>query len=724
MNSGCRNVALIARGPLAMQRCRVARVAVVLPALAAAMIFVVIGGWCRAAAVAGTWGATNAPYLDGIVCSDGATSAPFASWDFGTGSPAFLLAPVTTANGIDSARLPVAANGPQSTAAVYPGLAGFNSATDIATYATLIDQYGRSGATSIAAVAKAIMGRTGASPASCPGVPDGADLVSTAAALAGPYTLRIAPPTSPAEIGRHSTVRVTVLSARGNPVPGRTVSVSGPDVPPTTAVTDQTGVASVAVPIPADPAATSVAITAQASTPVDLVQVSGDRADLGAVYPGPPTSYTAGTTLTIDTSAQPVVEAGAATGAGLAGQEVELYADVTGLRGHTAAVSFLVHGPLPLSDTGSCAADGVPVTAPTAATTSAVDVTGDQRVTAAAWTPRSAGCYGVEADVTTTNANPVAAAKSTPSSRSNVVIVATTAALTPQNHVLAVGAIHANVSLSKAYGQTASVTGFVQGPVAPTNYSCARADFGAARRSRDFTSSAGGDGGVPLTSPAVTQVGCYRVQAAATLALPDQRAVAIPVTPVVVQVIAPRLVTTVPQLWSVSPTPIAAQVDVSGTENQPAHVALQLAYLPAQPSGCASADWSHAASVGPGASIALRSDATGLTAKSAPTKALGCYLPIARLTIDANPAISITAAVSDVNNAISVGVDPNEHHLSSVPRGVVHPLIPGKLLSGLLVVLEVEAVGVAFLITGRLSAAKARKPAVERRRGWRRVLPG
>ena len=61
-----------------------------------------------------------------------------------------------------------------------------------------------------------------------------------------------------------------------------------------------------------------------------------------------------------------------------------------------------------------------------------------------------------------------------------------------------------------------------------------------------------------------------------------------------VLVLAPTLTTALPVTSVVSPASVSTKVSVGGTFGQPAHVTLDLMYVPIDPLGCDHADFTHA----------------------------------------------------------------------------------------------------------------------------------
>ncbi len=670
------------------------------------------------AAAVGTWGADGAPYLDGEICPQGAGTAPLAAWDFGTGSRAFLLSPVTSTGGVDSAALPYLSNGTPQLTNVGPGLDGFSSAADISAYAYLISHYGSDTSDHVAEVAAAIMTKAGASGVpSCANAVDQASILANSALYAGPYTVTLAAPAKPVIIGSPTVLTASVRSASGHLVPGLAISFSAPgaSLNPASSTTDANGQAQTVVTIAAG---STPSITAQAtvSAPIGLVQLldpkGGGVPTVGAIYTAAPVSASGTVTLTNDPSAAPVLHAKVSDGVLALGQAFQESVDITGLRGHSGGVQFKIYGPLGLAPDGSCSAAAFTAATPVAATTDAVTAHGDGSVAATAWTPSKAGCYAVQATIATTDATPnVTASSALTASTATVAVLATSAALSVGYPVLGVGAIHADVTVNGTFGGRTTVAATALGPVAPVANSCAQADFSHAPTAAKFASVAGvGDGTVAISSTPTTAAGCYRLQSAVVVSMGDRGTLELPVSAANVLVIAPQVSTTVSQVWDISPAPIKAQVDVHSLYGQSAHVSLQLAYASSPTTGCTTVDWSAKPLVSEGKAITAHGDSTGLAVSAAVTKELGCYLPVARLVVDANPSIVVTAPLSNDNNAIIAGVDGGAGHpLIGSPTHMSQPLLPYWLASGLAIVLMLGAVAATIRLALLLRAARNRR---------------
>jgi hypothetical protein len=679
----------------------VVRTAKIIASITTTALLVVLPA--TAARASGTWGATGAPFLDGVVCQQGESSSPLAAWDFGIGAPAFLLAPVSSAHGVDSATLPFATNGIQRSAAITAGSDGFDSSADVAAYAYLVSHY-HSGVTGqAAAIARAVMARTGSD-----GVPDCAsgvdDLLQAAREFAGPYTVRLNPPVDAVAMGTPTTISVTVTSASGQPVPGMTVGFTSDsaafDAP---GITDADGVATARFTIAAGTTAPSISLGASVTAALGLNELIAYRDDgsttMAAIYPAAPVTVAASANVRVDPSASPVVHATASSRAIALGQGFLQFADVTGLRGHAAGVQFTVLGPVPAGADGRCGAAGFTASTSIAAKTDSVSITGDQRVTAAAWTPSTAGCYSVQASTQTLNASPNSSAHSSAGAgESLVAVVPTSAGLRPDNTVVGPGSIHAKLTVSHDQQRLGSVRGEVLGPLRPTGSSCAGLDFSRAPTAAKFALAAvRGDGDVALTSDSISAAGCYRLHGSLTINVGDLGPVAIPVADAAVLAITPALTTSVDRVWANSPDAINAQVEVRGTGGQPAHLSVELAYAPASPMGCRSVDWARAPTTSAGTPTAIRGDGDRYAVRSAPTRAFGCYLPVARLTVDANPAIVVTAALANQVNAVGVGVDPNGKQRLGGALPITGALAPLRVLclsfAGVLLVI---AAAIAF----------------------------
>ncbi len=677
-------------------------------ALALVATLLITGGLTTDADAAGVWGAGQTPYLQGEICTDATTSSPLAAWDFGTGSPAFLLTPVTSTGTTDSARLPSAANGGQSLAPVVPGSDGFTSASDIAAYAYLISKYGVDSQQHAAEVAEAVMDEAGSVNApDCEGPGDLASLLIAAQNYAGPYTVAFIPAPTTVIMGAPTTVTARVTSARGLPVPGLAVTFTAPAAGLTSAgqVTDATGTARVSIDVPIGTPAASVTLQANVDQPIGLTQISSSGASVSAVMAAAPIPVTASVDLTIDQTATPAVRTSASSRVIAVGQSFQGFATVSGLRGHAASVAFSLYGPLPLDANGACgAASAFTSSTPVAASTGAVSITGDQTASAAAWAPSQAGCYAVGATASTTNATPNTTATGVPTS--TVAVLPTTTTLTLAHNVVGPGPLTVQLSTQHTFGRPVRSTVTAIGPVTPAGGSCAGVDFAHAASAVTFApAQTTGDAALTATSSAATKPGCYQLQASTSVDEGDLGQLMVSTPAASVLLIAPTLATTVDAVWTNSPAPVRAHVDVSGTYGQPAHVSVELAYAQADPFGCRAVDWTRAVVVGSGPAVATRGDASLLAAQSGPTSELGCYLPVAKLVVDANPAIVVTAPLADLANAVNAGIDPNAlDRLTSRSRGVSGSL-PVWTVAVFALALVLTALGFTLVMSLRDRAA-------------------
>jgi hypothetical protein len=625
-----------------------------------------------AAATPGTWGADESSYLDGIVCPTADGSSPLAAWDFGTGSAAYLVVPVTSTGSTDSAALPFTSAGRQSVTTVGAGRDGFTSVTDIATYARLLS---RSLSTQdTAQVAEAVMAKAGASngPA-CGGTSDIASLVNSAANQAGPYTVTVTPATTPTVMGQPDIFIATVRSATGNPVPQLTVAFTSPDasLAATTATTDGTGAASIRFTAPTGTTAPSVSVTASVSASIGLDEVSilanpsptvPSGASVSAIYPAPPVTVTATANVTIDPSAQPLISTKASVNAIDIGSTFSPTATVSGLRGHTGNVNFTVYGPLP--NTGDCAQATFSPSSPIAGTTSTVQTSGDATVTALPWKPTRPGCYSVQANVATTNASPNGTASSNfQSGDANVLVLATTASLSLAHPIAGVGPIAADIHIAHSDSASGVVSGRVLGPVAPDGGSCAKLDWTKAPHTIGIANTPiNGDAPITLKSAPANAVGCYLIQPTLDLTVPDFGTVEVPVTtsaPATVLLLAPTVTETTDQIWSISPARVKTHVSTAGTMGQPAHVAIQMMYVPSSVFGCRTVDWHGAVLATTGPAVAVPATNVSMAVLSGATPKPGCYAPVPRLTMDANPAVTAVGPLGIANDIIGAGIDAN-----------------------------------------------------------------
>jgi hypothetical protein len=670
-----------------------------------------------AAAAGGEWGAGGYSYVAGSVCSAGARTSPLVSWDVGVGGPTFLTEPVTSDGVEDSGAPPFPSVGPQQTATVAPGVDGFASAADIATYATLLSGAGTSGSDAqVAGIARQVMLHGGASGAPTCGGGIGS-LLSRAAASAGPYTISLSPMTRPAVMGTADTIVATVRGGQGRPVPGLRVDFASSDasLAGAAAVTDGAGRAGVRFTVPPGSALSGVTITATLSATVGLEQVSVLAAPsatnpsgtgVTAIYPAPPVTVQASAEVPIDATAHPVMSTRGSVSALAIGAGFAPVAAVSGLRGHGANVIFTVYGPVSLDSAGTCASAAFTHSTRVAATTDSILVDTDRTVTATVFTPTTIGCYSVQASLVTTDAAPAVDVTSSIAARGAIVtVIAATARLSVAHPVVAAGELSATFTPARTGGHGGPVTAALIGPLAPGDAgTCSDLDWTHAKRTPPISAPAiSGDHPVALTSARLSATGCYEWTAAVSLQLPGG-SVRVPAAASTVLLVAPTVTLHSDQSWSVSPHAIGTQVTVGGIYGQPAHVAIQMRYVPSPLLGCRSADWTRSVVLATGPSTAVPGDATDAAIQSGATPKLGCYEPVPKLTLDANPAVTAIGALDVVDNALVAGIDidaplPYPHERRSATSAV------GLWVTvGVLGFVELVAVGAAVVVARRGAA--------------------
>lgn len=654
------------------------------------------------AAASGLWGAGDYPYVAGQVCTTGPLSAPLTSWDVGGAGPGYLVAPLTS-NGVqDSGAPPLSSAGVQQQTSVTPGTDGFTSDADIGAYAALLAGVGTTGSDQqVAEVAGLVMTHAGASGApSCGG--DGSALLRQAAATAGPYTVTVSPPSTPAVLGTPATVVATVHGGQGQPVAGLTVSFNadGATLTNATVVTDASGRAGTTITVPTSSPAASAEVTASVQGVVGLQQVTvtatpsatnPSGASVAAIAPTPATTVTASAAIPIDQTASPVLTAGGSVPAVAIGGSLHPTATVTGMRGHSGTLAFTIYGPARADSAGNC--DGVRLSssAPVAATTDVVPLVGDQTVTASTWTPTTAGCYAVQAGLQTTNATPaVKAVSDVAAPAALVTVLPVTAQVTPAHTLVGQGPQQATLAIHEAGGAAGSVQASLLGPLPPTSSgSCAGRDWSNAATVRTVQATSHGDGTIPLATGPVTSAGCYAWTATVGLTFGDGQ-VPVAAAPATVLLITPSVSLTSDQIWSVSPNPVGTHVTVIGTYGLPAHVAVRMAYAPDPLTGCRAADWAHAPLLSTGPSVAVRGSSAAVPSGATPK--YGCYQPVPHLTMDANPAITASGPSVVDGNAVAAGVDTAV--VSSARTPTVHSGLGAGLwvVGGILLAAELAAV--------------------------------
>ncbi|MEO6884928.1 MAG: hypothetical protein ABI232_01395 [Jatrophihabitantaceae bacterium] len=623
-----------------------------------------------ATAAPGTWGAGQYTYLDGVVCdqADGST-APLASWDFGTGAPAFLTEMVTS-NGLqDSAALPVPSAGAQYTNAVAPGQDGFTSAADIATYAKLIAKYGASDTARVVDVAAALQLKATGATADCATNP--AALIGAAADGAGPYTVRLTT-TVPAVLGKVDTLVATVRGGTGRPVAGLTVGFAGVDTPVSnaSAVTAADGTAKTQFTVPAGISTSKFSFSASVSAVIGLDEVtvavspsftnpSGTAAT--AVTLAAPVTTSAMTTVSVDPTASPVLQPSASVRGVALGVPFTPGATVTGMRGHSGQATLTIYGPVPLDTAAYCTAASFGASTPVAASTNAIPVAGDQTIVGLPWTPEKAGCYYVGASIATTDATPnVTVNSGFGIQTAKVTVVPTTLALTVANPIAGLGALAASVAPAHVGTAKGVISARLLGPLPPpTDGTCSALTWTKAPHSTAVaTAQLNGVKAVTITSTPVTKGGCYEWAPQLQFDVPGAGTVTVPATSsaAAVLVLTPSVTMTSDQIWAATPNPVSAHVTVFGTYGQAAHVVIAMRYVPTPAQGCSFADFRHAATVAAGPSFAVAAAGEVVVAQTGPTTQPGCYSPVPTLTVDNFPTITATGKVGVASNTIGAGV--------------------------------------------------------------------
>jgi hypothetical protein len=630
------------------------------------------------AAAPGTWGAGHYRYADGTVCRDGDTTAPLASWPLAGGSTGYLTREVTSTGTIDSAAPPVPAAGPPAAPVeVAPG-DGFAAEADIAAVAYLLSEGHRPAGETAAAVL------TQTDPG---GLPACADRAAALAALAdarrraGPYDVRVVAGPGRARPGHPVPVAAIVRTAAGTPVAGApvTFTAGSADVQPATAVTDRTGRAhaTVAVSSAAEPtvtvtAATEVATGLQQATVTATRSATNPTGDsVPAVYAAPPSRFEGSAELSVDQSAHPQVSTALASRLVRTAKPFTPQADITGLNGHTATVSFTLLGPRPLADRTLCGDTWSARNSPAVATTS-VTVTGDGRARGGSLTATTAGCYALQVRVATVDATPPAARSAPP-----VVLAALDTAVAGADDRPAVFAAHGakprltgTVQVTHDHRVSTDVQLTVTGPVNPKDGDC-RGHAAAWRRAptetvaADTRSTPGSADGSTLrySAPAPDEVGCYRVRPAVVLRADGNRLRVPADQQRPAYVLDPTVTAAVRQTWSVTPDPVPVQVDVAGLYGLPAHVRTVMYRTAPDPAGCTRATFrgTTQAATGPAATVPTRPGIVTVTLRSGPTPRVGCYAVVPELTVDAAPQVRVTGPLGSDQARLIAGVDPDEH---------------------------------------------------------------
>jgi hypothetical protein len=694
-----------------------------------------------ARAAGGTWGDGGYPYVAGKVCTttdaSGTTvTSPLAAWDLSGGGLAEAvpgtsllgyLAAAPTSNGTsDLAAPPLAAVGSQIGSRVGAGLYGFTSDREIAVYARLISTPAPDDATA-ARIAQAVLTKTqggGLTQVPTCGGSTSA-LLSSAASLAGPYTLTLAQPSAPIDPGSSGDVVATVLSSAGRPVPNVAVTYASAGGVAQTATTAANGTASLTVVVPTGTIASSVPLSASISLPIGLTQVTAvavatstnpSGATMPALIPSAPVAVTATANVAVSQGATPAVAARVDHTALTLGSPVTPQAVITGLHGHSANVGFTIYGPVALPANGTCAMATFTTRSPVAAGTTPVMVTGDQILTASQWVPIAKGCYLVHANLTTTNAMPPATAESSLTDpAATVAVIQAFATLNSPETVVGAGTQRAGVNVTGGDGRNGALSTSLVGPVAPADDgSCTGVTFTKAPTAATASGTVHGNATAMLKSTRISRAGCYlwKGTLGLTVGAGPNGVVQIPIIapPNGILLLAPTVHLTLDRSSTTSPAPASATVTVTGLFNQAAHVALEMHYAAAGAEGCRQASWNSGgvAQTGPSTSLSGQDGVATVIASTGALRTLGCWYPVAVLTVDANPAITSRTAFNDPDAVISAGVDPNANRGAST--GATHhdaswlpAIIAGGVVAGLELVLSV----VVLLIARR----SARRPA-------------
>jgi len=679
-------------------------------------------GTVAAAAAGGTWGAGHYRYADGRVCAEGGRTSPLAAWTVDGGHRAYLTQAVTSDGHTDSAVPPIPGAGTAQPAAPVTAGGQFAADADVAAVAYLL-----AGGGDAAQLAADVLAQT--DPSALPSCADpnaSFSALSRARQLAGPYQVAVTAPSGKLQPGAAGPVSATVHAQSGAPVPNARVTFSSPDATPesVSAVTDATGTAQAQLRIRAG-APAAVNLTATTSVVTGLLEATviatpsvtnPTGASVSAVYPAPPSPYSAQASVAVDQTAHPVVSS--ALGSRLAAVDNGFVprARVRGLNGHAADVTFDLLGPRPLKDGRQCA--GIDASAwkgMNVATTSNTTVTGDGPVTGGSLTPGAAGCYALRTTVATVDATP-AAVKVAP--LVVVTVVDTTlsraddqpAVTTPRT----AGPITGQLNVGNLHGLHGTVQVSFTGPIDPADGDCGPDAPGWSKaphhssaatvqavdgRSAKVTA----DGRYEYSVPAPSAVGCYHAQPALVLTDADgQRLTLATSDSRDAYVLDPSISAAVRQTWSVTPDPVPVSVEVSGLFGLAAHVHVAMYSAAANEGGCAQASFSSATHAGDGPDVDLpaRPGIVSVLAESGPTTKQGCYAVVPELVLTANPRVRVSAPVGGPDTTLIAGIDPDtrirptaQHGDPGTPLGFV---IAGCVLAGLLALAIVRVGFVAW----------------------------
>jgi hypothetical protein len=157
-----------------------------------------------------------------------------------------------------------------------------------------------------------------------------------------------------------------------------------------------------------------------------------------------------------------------------------------------------------------------------------------------------------------------------------------------------------------------------------------------------------------------------------------------------------------------SPAPVATTLTVTGLFQHTAHVSLEMHYAPSGVAGCRNTSWpgTSVSKTGPATTLVAASGVTSVSASTGQLPALGCWYPVAVLSVDANPAITARTGLDDADAVISAGLDPNANHaVASGPTRHGSSWLPAIIAGGAVAGLEV-ALSVVVLLIARRSASR------------------
>lgn len=651
----------------------------------AALIAAVLGvlaGWLSAtaapaAAAPGTWGAGQYPYLDGAVCttasSSGQVTSPLVAWDLGNGrSPGFTTSALTSDGTTDSAAPPLPTVGAQSVADVAPGIDGFTSDADIATYAALLSRFGSAGGDTTAQVADAVIRKASGTAPGCVDTSQETALLQQAQQLAGPYTLKFDHPPAKLRPATPQPLSAVLTSAAGRPVPGVSVSFTGQSVTfaSSQATTDANGVATVRAAAATGTSAAALTVQAQAALPTGLQVVNAEGAAsstdptgavAAAIVPAPPQPVSATTTLTTDLSAHPVMHLSLPSRALDVGAATTPRAVVTGLYGHRADVVFTLHGPAALHSGSLCAGRNATDAGSSVAATSQVTITGDSTVSAGSWQPDRPGCYWVSAALTTLDAVPTAKAAAT--SHAAITVLDTSVTVSVAHPLVGSGSdVTGTATITHGHGLSSTLRVRLLGPVQPDPdaTSCRGVDFSKAPT--QDVGTGGNDSGAPTFTAPTAAPGCYQLTGALLVHVPGSAAMRVPIdrtaAPPQVLAVAPQVNYAMDQGWAYEHGSVSAAVTVVGTYNQPVHVTLRTERVASATLECRGAHYGGAVPGPHGAPAAANRNLATVTVHSAPLAQPGCYQAVPQLTMDGNHAITASGSFDALTDAVAVGPDP------------------------------------------------------------------